>query len=148
MLKSPGISFSNIQRQVGVFGGELVRKITIFGLLLISVLIFSSCRGPMTTSHPSPKTQELLLAVREGKPDTVKALLAARDTDVNATDENGDTPLIEASRLGHGDIARALLADGADYKMRDRNGKTPLMLAVLGGHDDVVHVLKDAGAQE
>ncbi len=102
----------------------------------------------MSTSHPSPKTQELLIAVREGKPDTVKALLSARDTDVNATDENGDTPLIEAARLGHDEIARALLAAGADYKMRDKNGKTPLMLAAVGGHDDVVHVLKDAGAQE
>jgi ankyrin repeat protein len=131
-----------------VFGGAFVRKITSFGLLLISVLFFASCSGQLSTSHPSPKTQELLLAVRQGKPDTVKALLAARDTDVNATDENGDTPLIEAARLGHDDIARALLAAGADYKLRDRSGKTPLMLAVLGGHDEVVHVLKDAGAQE
>jgi ankyrin repeat protein len=131
-----------------VFGGEFVRKITSLGLLLISFLIFSSCKGQLSTSRPSPKTEELMLAVREGKPDTVKALLAARDTDVNATDENGDTPLIEAARLGHDHIARALLAAGADYKVHDRNGKTPLMLAVLGGHDEVVRVLKDAGAQE
>ena len=125
-----------------------MRRITVSGLLLFSVLIFSSCKGQLTTSQPSPKTEELLLAVRQGKPDVVKALLAARDTDVNARDENGDTPLIEAARFGHDDIARELLAAGADYKIRDRNDKTPLMLAVLGGHDDVVLVLKDAGAQE
>jgi uncharacterized protein len=125
-----------------------MRKIRVSGLLLFSVLILSSCKGQLTTSHPSPKTEELLLAVRQGKPDVVNALLAARDTDVNAKDENGDTPLLEAARFGHDDIARALLAAGADYKIRDRNDKTPLMLAVLGGHDDVVHVLKDAGAQE
>ena len=89
-------------------------------------------------------TEALQCAAREGKADTVKALLAARDTDVNA-DEQGNTALIEAARCGHDDVARAPPAAGASTKARDRSGKTALMLAVEGGRDEAVRAPKRAG---
>lgn len=122
-----------------------MRRTVIISTLLAVSLALAACGRQSTRS---PQTEALLRAAREGNADTVKALLAAQDTDVNAADEQGDTALIEAARYGHDDVARALLAAGANTKARDRNGKTALMLAVAGGHDDVVRALKQAGAAE
>jgi uncharacterized protein len=101
-------------------------------------------------SHKTANTQtnELFRATREGNTDMVKALLSSPGADVNATDERGSTPLLEAARYGHEDICRVLIAAGANLKARDTDGKTALMLAVQGNHDDVVRVLKQAGESE
>jgi ankyrin repeat protein len=84
----------------------------------------------------------------EGNTDMVKSLLSSPGADVNATNERGSTPLLEAARYGHEDICRVLIAAGADVKAKDRDGKTALMLAVQGDHDQVVRVLKQAGATD
>lgn len=108
----------------------------------------AACGRQSATTARSPQSEALLKAAREGNADTVKALLSSPGADVNATDERGSTPLIEAARYGHDDVARALVAAGANTKARDNDGKTALMLAVQGGHDEVVRVLKQAGATE
>jgi ankyrin repeat protein len=89
-----------------------------------------------------------MVAAREGKADVVRALLSGHDVNVNIADAQGNTPLIEASRFGHNDVALALVEHGADVKMKNKEGQTALMLAVKNGHDDVVKVLKEAGAKE
>ncbi|HEU4434648.1 MAG TPA: ankyrin repeat domain-containing protein, partial [Pyrinomonadaceae bacterium] len=94
------------------------------------------------------QTNELFRATREGNTDMVKALLSSPGADVNATDERGSTPLLEAARYGHEDVCLVLIAAGANLKAKDRDGKTALMLAVQGDHDDVVRVLKQAGESE
>lgn len=111
-------------------------------LLFASFLLITGCH------KNTPETDALLRAARDGKVDTVKELLTTPGIDVNATDERGDTALIEAARFGHDHVARALLAAGANLKARDKEGKTPLMLAMAGGHDEVVAALKQAGAVE
>ena len=78
----------------------------------------------------------------------VKSLVSSPGADVNATDERGSTPLLEAARYGHEDISRVLIAAGANLKAKDKDGKTALMLAVQNNHDDVVRVLKQAGETE
>lgn len=78
----------------------------------------------------------------------VRSLLSSPGADVNARNERGSTPLLEAARYGHDDICRILIASGADLKAKDKDGKTALMLAIQGNHDDVVRVLKEAGETE
>ena len=114
------------------------------GLLIAVSIVLAGC------SYKTANTQtiELFRATREGNTDMVKALLSSPGADVNATDERGSTPLLEAARYGHDDICRVLIAAGANLKARDRDGKTALMLAVQGNHDDVVVVLKQAGESE
>jgi ankyrin repeat protein len=79
------------------------------------------------------------------KPDTVKALLSSPNVDVNAVDENGNTPLIEAARFGHDKVVTALLIAHADPSIKNNEGKTALMLAAEGRHDETVKVLTEAG---
>jgi ankyrin repeat protein len=116
--------------------------------VLILLIAFAGGCSRSSPIKRSPETDALLRAAREGKDDTVRALLSSPDVDVNATDDNGSTALIEAARYGHDDVVMALLARGADVKAKDRDGKTALMLAIQGGHDEVVRLLKQAGASE
>lgn len=114
-----------------------------FGILL-AIMMVAGCNQKTT----NVQTNELFRATREGNTDMVKALLSSPGADVNATDERGSTPLLEAARYGHEDICRILIAAGADLKSKDRDGKTALMLAIQGDHEEVVRVLKQAGATE
>ena len=109
-------------------------------------LFLAGCSRQSATTNA--QVNALFRATREGNTDMVRSLTSARDVDVNATDETGSTPLLEAARFGHEDICRILIASGANLKAKDKNGKTALQLAIQGDHDDVVRVLKQAGASE
>jgi ankyrin repeat protein len=116
-----------------------------FSILLACCLIFGSCAQQRAGNT---QTDALFRATREGNTEMVKSLVSSPGADVNAKDERGSTPLLEAARYGHNDIARVLIAAGADLKVKDKDGKTALMLAVQGNHDEVVRVLKQAGETE
>jgi ankyrin repeat protein len=116
-----------------------------FSILLALCLVVGSCAQQRTRNA---QTDALFRATVEGNTDMVKSLVSSPGADVNATDERGNTPLLEAARYGHDDICRVLIAAGANLKAKDKDGKTALMLAVQGGHDEVVRVLKQAGETE
>lgn len=118
-----------------------------FSILLAIALLIAGC-GQRATPERNTQTDALFRATIEGNTDMVKSLLSSPGADVNATNERGSTPLLEAARYGHEDVCRALIAAGANVKAKDNDGKTALMLAVQGGHEDVVRILKQAGATE
>lgn len=78
--------------------------------------------------------------------DTVMALLPSPNADANERDDRGNTPLIEATRFGHGDVVRALLVARADVRVENDEGKTALVPAAEGGHDETDGLLRQAGA--
>ena len=122
-----------------------MKKSVAFSVLVALCLIVAGCAHQRTRNT---QTDALFRATVEGNTDMVKSLLSSPGADVNATNERGSTPLLEAARYGHEDICRVLIAAGADVKAKDRDGKTALMLAVQGDHDQVVRVLKQAGATD
>ena len=124
--------------------GEQVKGPITFRILLAVFIVLAGC----SQKTDNVQTNELFRATREGNTDMVRALLSSPGADVNATDERGSTPLLEAARYGHEDVCLVLIAAGANLKAKDRDGKTALMLAVQGNHDEVVRVLKQAGATE
>jgi uncharacterized protein len=81
-------------------------KTAIIVLLLLCVV--QGC-GVAKRVTRSAETDALLRAARAGNADTVRALLASPNVDVNGVDEHGNTPLIEAARLGHDEVVTALL---------------------------------------
>ena len=120
-----------------------MKNLLTFSILVISLLIAGcSQRG---AAPRNAQTEALFRATIEGNTDMVKSLVSSPGADVNATNERGSTPLLEAARFGHDDICRVLIAAGADLKAKDNDGKTALMLAVQNNHDDVVRILKEAG---
>lgn len=72
----------------------------------------------------------LLLAVREGHTETVRALLDAK-ADINqATAADKTTPLLLATINGHYDLAKELLERGADPNLASDAGATPLYAVI------------------
>jgi ankyrin repeat protein len=116
-------------------------------LLIVFVLLFGfvGCSVAKRASRSS-ETDALLRAATAGNADTVRALLASPNVDVNGIDEHGNTPLILAARSGHDDAVTALLIAKADVNVKNDEGKTALMLAAEGGHDETVRALTQAGA--
>ena len=125
-----------------------MKSFAALSVLLAISLIPAGCGRQSATNTSNVQTDALFRATREGNTDMVKSLLSSPGADVNATDERGSTPLLEAARYGHEDICRVLIAAGASLKSKDRDGKTALMLAVQGDHEEVVRILKQAGETE
>ena len=121
-------------------------KIRIVFTFLTFCLFLAGCGRQSTTNNA--QVVALFRATREGNTDMVRSLTSAPGVDVNATDQTGSTPLLEAARYGHDDICRILIGAGANLKSKDKDGKTALQLAIQGDHDEVVRVLKQAGASE
>ena len=125
-----------------------MRNPVAFSILLVIALLIAGCGQRGARPAHNAQTDALFRATIEGNTDMVKSLLSSPGADVNATNERGSTPLLEAARYGHEDICRALIAAGADLKAKDKDGKTALMLAVQGDHEEVIRVLKQAGQTE
>ena len=120
-----------------------MKNLLAFTILVMSLLV-AGC-GQRGAAPRNAQTDALFRATIEGNTEMVKSLVSSPGADVNATNERGSTPLLEAARFGHDDICRVLIAAGADLKAKDNDGKTALMLAVQNNHDDVVRILKEAG---
>jgi ankyrin repeat protein len=70
------------------------------------------------------------------------------EANVNAANNNGDTPLHEAALNGHKDVANLLLAHKADVNARNHKGDTPLHAATVSGHDEVAELLREYGGHD
>lgn len=71
----------------------------------------------------------------------VRVLIDA-GADVNARNEEGITPLMNAAWFGCRDSVRELLRRGADASLRDSKGRSALDLAVERNHKDIEKLLK------
>ena len=80
----------------------------------------------------------MFLAAQNGHVAVVQELLAPRNAfhniEVNKATNNGCTPLIIASLLGHTDVMKELLSQKAKIDKTDNNGCTPLLVATENGH--------------
>ena len=123
-----------------------MKRLKVF--LTIALLVGLAGCAEARRATRSPETDALLQAARAGHADTVKGLLTGGRADVNGRDERGNTPLIEAARMGHDEVVQALLVAKADASAKNEQGQTALALAALGGHDEVVRLLRQAGAAE
>lgn len=102
-----------------------------------------SARDPLPR-FASPLDMELIRAAGVGVPSEVSALLE-RGAVADAVDPARTTALLVASREGHREVVRMLLAVGADVNGRG-GAMTPLAAAVLRGHGQVAALLLRHGA--
>ena len=89
------------------------------------------------------------MAARTGNVDLVRRLFQA-GARVDAADEIGFTPVMEAARDGHIEVVRYLLAEGADPNHRSEASAlflAPMHMAGLSGSAEMVQLLADAGAE-
>ena len=67
-------------------------------------------------------------------------------TDVNAKDDDGWTPLLDAATFGHKEIVELLITKGADVNAKTEEGETPLHTAVSNDHKEIIELLIKEGA--
>jgi len=91
----------------------------------------------------SPKGDPLvLIAVREGKLEVLKTVLAHRPR-VNARNALGETALMHAAIRGRMDMVKLLLDAGAAV---NQTGWTPLIYAAAGNQPEIARLFIDRGA--
>ncbi|WP_265023276.1 ankyrin repeat domain-containing protein [Wolbachia endosymbiont (group A) of Epistrophe grossularia] len=82
-------------------------------------------------------TDELLKAAGRGDIDTVNDLIN-QGASVNATDQDGKTPLHCAAKNSHEEVVESLLGkDGIDVNLADKNKDTPLHSVLKKGNIDI-----------
>ncbi|MBY0353603.1 ankyrin repeat domain-containing protein [Candidatus Babeliales bacterium] len=84
--------------------------------------------------------RQLLVAAKDGNIERLQELIRA-GANVNATNQQGTTPLHEATPLGNTTCVELLLAAGANPNAQDAKGKTPLEYAALIGHVTCVQLM-------
>jgi len=87
----------------------------------------------------------LIDAVKQGRPDAVRAALKQR-ADVNAPEPDGMTALHWAARADDAEVVDLLIRAGAKVNAVNRYGVTPLSLAAVNGGSKVTDRLIAAGA--
>jgi ankyrin repeat protein len=95
------------------------------------------------TLHDSP----IHYAAFCGLQDIAKMLAIEHPQDVNSKSvDDGSSPLHQASRQGHVELARMLIERGADVSAQEHDGSTALHLALGNGHADPARMLIENGA--
>lgn len=91
---------------------------------------------------------KMLFCSSRGELDRLKELYEQYQTDLNSTDYDGRTCLHVASGMGHIEIVRYLLNNGANVNVYDRFGGSPRDDAIRYGKDDITQLLISAGASK
>jgi len=109
------------------------------------MLLWAICALLLASQAPHTPTEQLHAAARSGDVAEVTRLLDS-GVNVDARDDLGSTPLLEAAWEGHGEVVRVLLAHGANVNA-SRDDATALQYAVLTGRAAIVAQLLKAGAR-
>jgi ankyrin repeat protein len=103
--------------------------------------------GTFTVERPSPQISESDSFPYDGQLEIVKYLLV-QGARLDLGNENGSTPLHEASDNGYVEIVRFLVEAGANVNAKTKSdGETPLISAATDGYVQTVKSLLDKGAE-
>jgi len=125
-------------------------------LLILALSGLVACSGrereaeqPRPVGKQQPEVQAILRAVAGRDMARAIELLARDPALVNAKNDIGQTPLLEAVGAIHPkvELVKLLLERGADVHARNRNGETPLHIAALRGESEVIALFLARGAE-
>ncbi|MFC1793923.1 ankyrin repeat domain-containing protein [Planctomycetota bacterium] len=91
--------------------------------------------------------QSIKVAINSNDLEKVKELIA-KGANVNARDMFGNTPLLQAIKIGRLSFVEPLIAAGANVNAKDPQGKTPLYLAKEKGYADLEKRLIEAAQEQ
>ncbi len=130
-------------KSLGIFGGSV---------LLFMCLGLTSCSNPEKTAMKTLSSrdytftaEDYIAAASSGDIDSVQ-LFHTAGMNVDATDANGNTALIQSAMNGRKDVVEMLLGTGADPTIANSAGRDALISASAKGYDDVARLLIERGA--
>ena len=88
----------------------------------------------------TPKEETICELILQGKYEEAKSRFKTK-TDINASDEDGNTALHLAAKVNEADLASFLIIKGADTEIRNKAGDTALHVAVKNDSIDAAKVL-------
>lgn len=77
----------------------------------------------------------------------IAGLIGYLQTDINRTNQKGDTALLIATRLNNRVFVNQLINLGADINKENNRGTSALTLAIFNGFFDIAQDLIDSGAR-
>lgn len=110
----------------------------------VQSVILLVCMLVSTFGH-ADATTDLFTALEANEHNNASSALS-RGANPRARNENQETPLHVAARMGHGVIMEALVRAGAEVDARNALGQTPLHVACAYGHEAEVRILLGMGA--
>lgn len=122
-----------------------MRDKTLLFSLFITAIIFSGCSiSQKKTKEIKPfKYSALHSAVRLNQISNIKNILKQNKTDINRSDNFGDTPLIDAVRYNYTDIAKVLICNGANVNITDTYNLRPIDNAIKNNNQKIVKMITD-----
>jgi ankyrin repeat protein len=87
------------------------------------------------------KDEEGVTPLMQAKSAEIAQLLISNGANVNAKDNDGWTPLHWTCHKGYSEIAQLLINNGADINAKDNDGHTPLISACMYEHPQIAKLL-------
>lgn len=92
------------------------------------------------------RSQEILKAIKDRNIDLLDKLLSKTDINFYDPEDNENTPLHEAVKVGSAEIVKKLIAKHCKINALNKFNDTPLHLAVMQPNVNVVKLLIENGA--
>ncbi|XP_067663216.1 putative ankyrin repeat protein RF_0381 [Haliotis asinina] len=105
------------------------------------VLYMLSINGADMTTTDESGSNILHLAVSNDRTECARYIITQDFVNINASDDEGMTPLLLAAFEGNGDVFALLVRKGADLTSVDADGDNILLNACVGGNVDIVKYL-------
>lgn len=111
------------------------------GAAMLAVMV--ACPSALADDHYTNPQEAILKAASHSQAALQKELHSG--VDVNATNDDRDTALMEAAESGNMAAVRNLIASGANVSAVDDDGETALNKAIDGGYNAVADAIRQAG---
>lgn len=103
-------------------------------LLIVLLISLSACGASVISQNKTGDNRALFRASSDGRIESVRSLLDA-GADVNAREEENETPLMYAAVEGHTEVVLLLISRGADVNALSDNKETALGRAAMRGRN-------------
>ncbi|KAL8907811.1 MAG: hypothetical protein Q9171_005699 [Xanthocarpia ochracea] len=133
----------SVNARGGCYDTALIASATEGHIRIVSLLLQHGADINCTSESYGSAIQ---VACRQDYSEIARVLVEHGGCDTSIQDQQGRTPLHEASRSGRVLLVKSFLQRGAEVSLPDLNGCTPLHHAALNCYDEIVELLLASGA--